>query len=102
MRPQLFNLLASEPTLAAEIAAASQRTAPSEPAPQAAQTLVGDRWVDATTSDVQRFHIPMIGGLGIDGGFNVNRWELNRELEALRQAADEAAQESGARGRRRL
>ncbi|MCA8448973.1 hypothetical protein [Burkholderia vietnamiensis] len=106
MRPQLFNLMASTPTLAAEIAAASQRLAPSAPAPQAEQTLVGDQWVEAAAPDVQRFHVPMVGGLGIAGGFNVNLWAMKREAEALRQAADEAAQEtlqeSAARGRRRL
>ncbi|MBI0326943.1 hypothetical protein [Burkholderia plantarii] len=106
MRPQVFNLFATAPTLAAEIAAATARASAQRPIGAAgpAQALIDGEWRDVNATDMQRVAVPMVGGLGGDHGFNVNRWTLQREQAALRQAADEAVQEVAvpARGRRRL
>lgn len=102
MRPQLFNLFAAAPTLATEIAAA-QSAAPTSTTTtnRNASTWNGKEWVETTSTVLQSIHTP-IGGLGGNDGFNVQRWTLQREKDALLQAADEAAPEVPSRGRRRL
>lgn len=104
MRPQLFNLFAAAPTLAVEIAAA-QSAAPTSTTTTTtrsnASTWNGKEWVETTSTVLQHLQTP-IGGLGGNDGFNVQRWALHRERDALRKAADEAAPEVPSRGRRRL
>ncbi|WP_186140402.1 hypothetical protein [Burkholderia gladioli] len=105
MRPQLFNLLASPPTLAVEVAAyrASRREpVASGPVPGSGKTWNGKAWTGTSGTDMTVLTTPAVAGLGAQSGFIVDPRRTRREQAELRETVEAASPDVMVRGRRRL